>query len=248
MSELPTMLEAGRRLALRAVYEVKTIVAGHPSLALPAARLRGREALVHPGTDIMIEGFPRSANSFSVAAFMLAQGRPTDVAHHTHASGHVLAALRMGVPTMVLIREPEESVLGFAIVRPSLTLRQVLRGWMRFYAVLLPHLGAFVVAPFPQVTADFGLVIRRVNTRFGTNFKEFEHTEENVRECFRQTDVYWQDRLGPDGPVELYVGRPSKERELRKKAMLAAYRAGVPAALRVRAEALYRIYAQEGRA
>jgi len=240
------MLETGRHLATRAVYEAKTIVAGHPSLALPAARWRGRGALVHSGTDIMIEGFPRSANSFSVAAFMLAQGGPTDVAHHTHASGHVLAALRMGVPVMVLIREPAESVLEFAIVRPSLTLRQVLRGWIRFYARLLPHLGAFVVAPFPQVTADFGLVIRRVNARFGTNFREFEHTGENVRECFRQTDAYWRDRLGPEGPVELFAGRPSQERDLRKDAMRDAYRAGVLAAPRARAEALYRIYANEG--
>lgn len=240
------MLETGRRLATRAVYEAKTIVAGHPSLALPAARWRGRGELVHPDTDILIEGFPRSANSFAVAAFRLAQGRPVDVAHHTHAPGHVLAALRLGVPALVLIREPEESVLEFVIVRPDLTLRQALRGWVRFYAALLGRRSQFVVGPFPEVTSDFGAVIRRTNRKFGTGFNEFEHTEENVRECFRQMDVYWRDRVGPDGSVEPYVGRPSEERELWKDAMRGAYRAEVPAALRARAAALYRTYAKEG--
>lgn len=241
------MVEAGRRLAVRALYEAKTVVARFPTLALAAARLRGHGELVGPGTDILIEGYPRSANSFAVAAFRRAQGRPVNVAHHTHASGHVLAALRMGIPALVLIRQPQESVLEFALVRPGLTLRQALRGWVRFYASLLPDRGRFVVGPFPEITSDFGLVIRRVNERFGTRFKEFEHTEENVRECFRQMDAYWRDRVGRGGSVEPYVGRPSEERELWKDAMRGAYRAEVPAPLKARAAALYRTYVREGR-
>ena len=247
MSVPADVREVGRDLAARAAYEVKCIVATHPSLAIPAARLRGHGELIRPDTDILIEGYPRSANSFSVAAFRLAQGRPMEVAHHTHAPAHVLAALKLGVPTIVLIREPEESVLEFVIVRPNLTVRQVLRGWVRFHAALLPYHRRFVVGAFPEVTSDFGRVIRRANLLFGSDFKEFEHTEENVRECFRQMDAYWHGRLGEDESIEPYVGRPSQERERWKDSLRAAY-LGTPAVLRTRAASLYRAFTRaEGR-
>jgi hypothetical protein len=239
--------QAGRDLAARAAYEAKCIVAAYPWLAIPAARLRGHGELVRPDTDILIEGYPRSANSFSVAAFRLAQGRPVEVAHHTHAPAHVIAALELGIPTMVLTREPEESVLEFVLVRPNLTVRQVLRGWVRFYKALLPYRRRFVVGAFPEVTSDFGPVIRRLNLLYGSNFREFEHTEENVRECFRQMDAYWRGRLGEDESIEAYVGRPSPERERWKDSMRPDYLA-TPAVLRTRAASLYRTFVRgEGR-
>ncbi|MEW6059378.1 MAG: hypothetical protein AB1551_04435 [Actinomycetota bacterium] len=244
MSALSAALQGGRRLATRAAYEAKTIAAAYPSLAVPAARWRGHGEVVAPDTHILIEGYPRSANQFAVAAFRLAQGRPVSVAHHTHAPGHVLAALRLGVPALVLIREPEESILEFLIVRPHLTIRQVLRGWVRFYSTLAPHRSRFVTGAFRDVIGDYGAVIRHVNRRFSTRFAEFDHTEENVRECFRQMDAYWHERVGPAGSIEAYVGRPSDERERRKDAMRHAYRQ-TPAALRRRAEALYRTYTGE---
>ncbi len=237
---------ASRVLVDRATYEVKTLVSTRPSIAVRSARWRRRGDAVHRGTDVLIEGYPRSANSFAVAAFRLAQGHPVDVAHHTHAPGHVLAAVRLGVPALVLIREPEEAVLEFAIVRPSLTLRQALRGWLRFYSTLYPHRPRFVVGTFADVTSDFGLVIRRLNDRFETSFKEFDHTEENVRECFRQMDSYWRNRVGPEASIEPYVGRPSEERELWKDELRGGYRSRVPSSLRARAATLYRAYATPG--
>jgi hypothetical protein len=235
---------SARTVADRALYEAKTIVAAHPWLVVTVARLRDRGEVVRPNTDILIEGFPRSAQSFAVAAFHLAQGREVAVAQHTHAPGHVLAALRLGVPSLVLVRAPEEAVLEFAIARSTLTLRQTLRGWVRFYQPLLPHRGRFVIGSFDDVTTDFGAVIRRVNDRFGTAFKEFDHTEENVRECFRQMEAYWRRVLGSDRSVERYVGRPSEERDLLKEEIRWAYRARIPAALRTRAAALYRSFVQ----
>ncbi len=237
-------MEAGRRLAAGATYEVKTIASRSPRLAVLAARVRGHGVLVHPGTDILIEGYPRSANAFAVAAFRQAQGRPMEVAHHTHAPGHVLAAVRIGVPSIVLIREPEEAVLEFAIVRPSLTLREALRGWFRFYEALAPHRPRFVVGPFPEVTSDYGAVIARVNDLFGSSFKEFDHSEENVRELFRHMDDYWHDRLGPESSIEAFVGRPSDERDRLKDELRGVYRAQIPARMRARAVALYRAFAK----
>ncbi len=205
------------RAPARAAYEVMSLVARHPALAMPAARLRRHGELVSPSTDVVIEGYPRSANSFSVAAFALAQGWPEGgrgrIAHHTHAPAHVIAAVRAKVPAIVLVRDPADAVLEFVIVKPALTLRQALRGYLRFYEPLIAYRSGFVVGAFEEVTADLGAVIERLNRRFGTSFVPFEHTPENVQACFDAMEGYWSGLVGTGPALERFVGRPSALRE-----------------------------------
>jgi hypothetical protein len=228
-----------RRVVDRATYEGMTIVARYPGLALPVARLRGHGAIVDVDTDVLIEGYPRSANSFAVAAFGLAQPGPVRIAHHTHAPAHVIAAVRRGIPALVLIREPEDAVLEFVIVKPHLNIGQALRGYLRFYEPLLAHRRGFVIGAFPEVTADFGAVIRRLNQRFGTRFAEFRHTRENVQACFDAMDGYWEGRVGKGLDLERLVGRPSAVREKMKDRLREGYRAERLAGTRKQAQRVY---------
>jgi hypothetical protein len=46
-----------------------------------------------------------------------------------------------------------------------------------------------VIAPFEDVIDEFGLIIERVNSRFGTEFDRFEHTSSNV-EAVRSSRGY----------------------------------------------------------
>jgi hypothetical protein len=208
----------------RAAYEAKTIVAKYPVLALPAARRRGHGVVLDDRTAILIEGYPRSANNFAVAAFLMAQPSPVPVAHHVHAPGHVIAAARRGVPALVLVREPEEAVLEFIIRNPYLAIGQALRGYARFYGPLLPYRDGFVVGSFDEVTTDFGAVIRRVNERFGTRFHPFEHTESNVRACFEEIEHHYRSVWGSGPSLERIVARPSAARDAIKDDLRGAYR------------------------
>ena len=170
------------------------------------ARLRGHGVLVStPGVEVLIEGYPRSANSFTVAAFARAQHWPGSgggrIAHHTHAPAHVLEAIRRRVPAIVLIRDPAEAVLEFVLVKPDLTVRQALRGYVRFYEPLLPHRDGFVVGPFEEVTTDLGRVILRLNERFGTSFRPFEHTASEREQAEADADRSWARRTGPGIPI-----------------------------------------------
>jgi len=48
------------------------------------------DRLVTDATDLCVEGFPRSANSFAVGAFEHAQPEPLSIAHHNHVPAPVL--------------------------------------------------------------------------------------------------------------------------------------------------------------
>jgi hypothetical protein len=228
-----------------ALYALKTLVAQYPSLAIPIARLRGHGVVVNPNTEILIEGYPRSANSFSVAAFEMAQGRRTRIAHHLHAPAHVLRALAIGVPAIVLIRDPEDAILSFMLTRRELTADRAIRGYVRFYEPLVPHRHTFVVGAFPDVTTDFGRVIRRVNELFGTSFAEFVHTSNREGAVFEAMQGYWEGRLGPGEELERQVGRPSSRREELKAELRSVYRAPKLAGLRARADHLCRQLTEE---
>ena len=229
-------------------YEVQTIVAQHPAVALPLARLRGHGVPLGPRTEIVIEGFPRSANSFAVAAFARAQGRKPEIAHHVHAPAQILGAANRNIPAIALVRNPEDAVLEYVIKKPEITISQALRGYVRFYEPLLPSRGAFVTGVFDEVTSDFGAVIRRVNERFGTAFKEFQHSEDNARATLDELDRYWRGILGSGEQLEIVVGRPSAIRDEMKSRLRDGYHAASLAGLRARARTLYERMAAEARA
>lgn len=234
----------GRRADLRTRlcrlrYGARTLLSVYPSVYLPFARRKyGSEGVVDSQTEVVIEGFQRSGNTFAVIGFQLAQGRPTRVAHHLHAAAQVVAAARMGIPTLVLIRDPAESATSHMLREPCITGRQALSNWIRFYERVLPYRDRFVVAEFGAVTTDLGAVIRRLNERFRTVFAEFEHTEANVARCFELIEQRNRERYGT--LVESHVARPSAKRDALKQSVRSDVCSDALAGLRALALRRYR--------
>jgi hypothetical protein len=254
---------AARAAAVRHV--VRRVVSAHPSVYLPVARRKHPHATLDRDTALVIDGFTRSAVTFAVVAFQLAQDDHVRVAHHLHAAGHLIEAARRGVPTLVTVREPKDSILSALIREPLVPPAQFLRSFADFYERILPYRSRFVVATFDEVTTDMGEVTARVNERFGTRFACFEQTEENVRACFalieeRSRRPPWEEQLGlflsgrmsadeyraateqarrtselPSVP-EHRVQRPSEQRQAMKQRLRARYEAPGLAGLRARAE------------
>ncbi|HEX2089551.1 MAG TPA: hypothetical protein VHI54_06455 [Actinomycetota bacterium] len=208
----------------RGLYDVKTIVAKYPSIALPIARRR-HGFPVDRETDIVIEGFPRSGNTFAYTAFLMAQSRPVRAAGRVHAPAQLIAAARWGIPGIVLIRHPDEAIPSFLIRHPRTGVRQAIRGWLRFYAPLRPYLNRFVVATFDQATRNLGQVIETVNDRFGTDFTPFRHTEENVRKVWEAIDRDYRTRVGEGAEFDRIVARPSPRREEQRRQVRELYSA-----------------------
>jgi hypothetical protein len=159
-----------------------------PSLYLPLARWKRGDSMVGPSTQLVLDGFERSANTFAVIAFQLAQNDHVRVAHHMHAAAPLIVVAQRGLPTLVAVREPEPTVVSAAIRDPRATLRQWLKTYVSFYEAIAPVRSGFVVGRFEDVTSDLGRVIYDVNERFGTNFIAFRHTEANVRTVYELID------------------------------------------------------------
>jgi hypothetical protein len=170
--------------------------------------------VVTPDTRLVIEGFPRSGNSFARVAFSKAQKEKVRIAHGLHVPAQVIRAARWQIPTLVLIRKPKDAVLSFAI-RDPISVDQALRYYLSFYETVEKYRDAYVLGLFEEITEDFGQVIGRINEKFGTTFSLFRHDEQNVNEVFARMERNTRKRYG-EGRWETKVSRPSAARERMK--------------------------------
>jgi hypothetical protein len=191
---------------------------GHPAVFFPLYRLlRTRKDLsraVTPDKQVVIEGFPRSGNSFARRAFIMAQNETFDVvsiAHHLHVPAQVVRAAQWRIPTLVLIRRPRDAVLSL-VIRDPISVDQALRYYISFYETAEKYRDAYVLGLFEEVTEDFGEVIERINDKFGTTFSMFSHDEENVGKVFTDMDTFAREKYG-ETRWERKVHHPSAVKE-----------------------------------
>ena len=157
----------------------------------------------------------------------------------------MIAAIRLGVPALVLVREPEGAVVSSVIRHPDRTCTAAVRGYVDFHEPLLAYRNGFVVGAFEEVVrGDVGLVTRRINARFGTAFAEFNPTEDNVARALREIDEDWRERRGGGERLERIVPRPSEMRDELKSEIRERYRLEVPTRLRERAERLHEVFVE----
>ena len=112
-----------RRIAFREQENVLGGVQNH---------IKIQSQLIYKNTEIVIEGFQRSGNTFAYVAFILPQLRPVNVAHRVHAPAQVIAGIRMNIPVILLIRDSRDAALSFTIHTPYLTPRQALSSFVGF--------------------------------------------------------------------------------------------------------------------
>lgn len=128
-------------------------------------------------TDICIEGYPRSANTWTVYMFEQAN-QALHIGHHTHAIANIARALRFGIPTIILIRNPIDAITSAVIAQNRGDIDGEISYYLAFYSWVELRADALIVAEFEEVISDLNCVIRRVNEKCGTSFNCIAHLEE----------------------------------------------------------------------
>ena len=195
-------------------YKIKHFLGKYPKLFVLGFKLFGsqhavNECLYSDSKEIVIEGFPRSANTFAVVAFRKAQNREVKIAHHLHVEAQILCGVKENKPVIVLIRNPEDAIKSLVIRNPKLSINWCLDRYINFYKAVEKVAKDVVIADFLTVIKNFSLVIDKVNKQFGTEYILFKHTEINMRSVFEEIEDI--NKLY-DGGKSTHVARPVVER------------------------------------
>lgn len=134
--------------------------------------------VVRPSAKLCIEGYPRSANSYTLLAFR--RWNPgLRVANHLHTPIQVTRAAKLGIPCVVLIRRPVDAVASLLVMeRGRLSATAAYRAYIHFYSRALPARERVVVAPFEEVTTEPAAMVERLNALYGTRFAHGPMTPE----------------------------------------------------------------------
>jgi len=139
--------------------------------------------------DFWIDGAPRCSNSFAVTLFRLSNP-DAKVVSHWHVPCFPIYMARHNKPGFLLIRKPVDSAISWAIYKMK-PLEFAFDFYIDYYTLLLPHLSLFPIFSFDEVTADFPFVIRKVNTRYDTQFSPPENSEKTTRSALNSIKSTW---------------------------------------------------------
>ena len=203
-------------------YRLHRIAGRYPKLYFPIYRFLGRhpELAVNPNTELVIEGFPRSANTFSVVAFQKAQSRPVHIAHHLHVPAQIIEGVRRSLPTMLLLRRPADAIISLLLREDYLDAITALRDYIGFHRPLVALSNRIVIAPFDEVISDFGKTIHRMNEQFNTQYNVFRPEPDEIDKVFDSLDSL-ETETATSQVNENKVARPSEERK-QKAAQIAS--------------------------
>lgn len=129
-----------------------------------------KKRLVASDTDIVIEGFWRCANHHAVYAFMTSQEKSVKTANHFHAAAQIIRANKIGIPSVLLIREPRQAISSTSVYLNTDDVRNLLKYYVSFHEALLGIKSNIVISNFPTTTRHFDKVIAEVNRKFLTQF------------------------------------------------------------------------------
>ena len=194
-----------------------------------------------PKTDLVIEGYPRSGNTFTVDMLqVLMQGRRPQlrIAHHTHSADNLRMAAHHGVPCAVLVRAPQDAILSFMIYSGRDAAFCTER-YLQFYRFVLALRTPWVLLPFELVVKDFNAVVDRLNPLVGGRIPRSADLAADAERA-RQRLV---ERTRKTGFDPLKAGLQTAEREARKaelRQVVTAHLAADPRPAALHAEVLAR--------
>lgn len=147
-------------------YIARTLISLLPFLYMstfPKVNPLGADRLVAANTVLVVEGFPRSANTWLTAFFELILGPHAHIAHHTHAAAQVRRGVALRIPVVVPIRAPYEAVSSLVVRTPGLSLSAALIGYIAFHLAIWDVAKRCVVASFDTATRRPTVVLDALN-------------------------------------------------------------------------------------
>jgi urease beta subunit len=138
-------------------------VEAEPAMPFTPGEWRERK-FVSLSTDVCIEAFPGSGSSYVSNSVRMAVDRPVNIESHFHFTVQLKRALGLGVPAVVLVRDPAGACASLRSKDPRLAEWVVLLRWIHYHRWVSRHLGSLDVFLFDEVIDDVDLLRRRSPT------------------------------------------------------------------------------------
>ena len=190
-SERPTLLSQARYRGRWLLRHGKSVLGREPALLPLYLRLTplGTSRRISKSTDLVVEGFPRSGNTFTSFAIDDASGHELSIASHVHQPSQIKLALSRGVPTVFVVRDPLSALASYLVYDQRFSASSVIAEYCSYHRQLVPYAERLLVCEFEEVTTQMPSVIERINQRYSLRIPPFDDDPSNVKQVMARIEM-----------------------------------------------------------
>jgi len=125
-----------------------------------------KELFINQNTDIIVEGFPRSGNSFLVFYLKKISKNKINIASHTHHPAHVMKGYKEKKTIIIVIREPIDAVVSlFIFYKKKIKFELLIDEYISFYNRIFKYKDEFIILNFETIIKNPKKVINIINSK-----------------------------------------------------------------------------------
>ena len=176
---------------------------------------------VRPDTDIVVEVFPRAANTFLVHALKIVAQDGLNIAHHLHDPVQITRGVTADIPVIVIIRAPEDAVSSWILKSPWMSPALALRIYNAFYKCALAEGDKVTLISYDQLITTPQEVLAIIYERPGRAPPALLATldQEAVFASIEARKRQREDSSATATNFTLSVARPTADKAARKDAL-----------------------------
>lgn len=177
------------RYSYRRILRHGKYLLGHDPIFLPILlRLTplGTSRKITDLTQLVVEGFPRGGNTFTVFALQNAAHNQLRIASHVHHPSQVKLAVERGLPIVLVVREPIAVLSSYMTYAQHGRVSDVFKEYSSYHRELIPYVDQVLVCEFEEIVSDMSSVIARINRRFSIEIPPFDQSPTNVDAVFAE--------------------------------------------------------------
>ena len=172
-----------------------------------------RNRVVNVNTDVCIEGFQRSGNSYLFMCLSVSNPH-LRIAHHIHGIAQIRLAVKLGVPCIVLIRDPAASLASLLTWDDRLGVDIAIKSYLRYYKGLLSLPMNVFFVDFEDLIVDVNKVIRAFNECYMLGIKELSMTKTELKAVMNDRQHKYINRASAPFPNKIKRISNSKNKEI----------------------------------
>jgi len=143
------------------------------------------EKYTNSSTDITIDGFQRSANTFAYVGFSILN-KNIKIAHHSHVPSQIIFSVKKNIHVLLLIRDPIDAIVSFYIfLNEEVPFKTIINSWKNFYLPLIVYKKKIYVSDFQDTIDNLELTIDNINLFYNTNYKSKFNGKNFKEEIFK---------------------------------------------------------------
>ncbi|HOI28595.1 MAG TPA: hypothetical protein PLZ15_02460 [Melioribacteraceae bacterium] len=173
---------------------------------------KNKYSLVKKDTELLIDGFPRSANTFAYTFIELTQP-VKKIAHHVHLPVQFYRGIRFRTPAVLLLRNPVDAAISMSIRRPTYFPYLIFLYYYLFHKKIWEIINDTLVIKFEEVISDPNSIIRKLRSKNCSGLSEVELTDKLKERINKRVDELDMKNRNDSEIKNSTVARPTEYRK-----------------------------------